>query len=324
MPEQNETAAAQIGDAKSKPYWVQPRFSDFFLKLKEAPEPERRLGCRTKRPLVPPPELTLEQLRENPLTFADQFAQFHDFDETLVHWVHANLIEFALACKPGVLREQPEESDPEFHHRVIMYGVPGFPGHRAYLEPSFALAKDREMTELNLNRKLRELTGLSVREWWDAVRVRYTDVREKVRDDLDTLLRKWSRDNNSALPTGGRELHALLQHARSALGFNRQVFAMDLGFKNHARLSRAFRLVTNMTLAEWECALLEELALTYAREAAEHRAVSKVTPQKYETGAAQSVSAALSASAADAVEAASLQVASATAPPGPIQAAQVA
>ena len=237
------------------PHWIRRDICDFFLQLKPEPEPDRRIGCRTKRPLVPPPELTLDQLTENSLSLFDVNAYHIEPDATLVHWVHANLVEFALACKPGAHRAKSDQADADDHFRVIMFGMPGFPGQRGYLEPSFALAKEREMTERQLNKRLRELTGLTGRDWWDAIRVRYTDVRAKVRDDLDAMLRAWTRDNKLALPTKGADLAQMLKRARAALGFERQVAALDLGFRNHARISRAFRIVTNMTLAEWERAV---------------------------------------------------------------------
>jgi AraC-like DNA-binding protein len=283
-----EKSTPQIHPAE----WVRPAPCDFFRKLVTPPEPNRRLGMRSKMPLVPAPELTIDELTHQTLTFCDINLQFNSPGTALANWVQANLIEFALRCTlPGVA-PMPKDADVSDYHRIEMTGMPGYAGHRAYLEPSFILAKEREMTELQLNQKLRELTGLSVREWWDAVRVRYTDVRAKVRDDLDATLRAWAAQQGVALPKSGEELLTLLRRFRKATGFSRQVFALDLGFKNHARLSRAFRLVTRMTLAEWERALLDELALVYAREAAQHRAASQVSLRAKPTAKAGAMTAA--------------------------------
>jgi len=302
---------AALPAAKAPPHWVLPCYSDFFLKLKEEPEPERRAGCRSKRPLVPKPELTLEDLRKNPLSYHDLYTQFYDFDAALAHWVHANLIEFALACKTGAYRGAEDEIENADAYRVVMFGMPGFPGHRAHLEPSYALAGDREMTERNLNLKLRQLTGLTVREWWDAVRVRYTDVRARIRAEIDATLRQWARDNRIALPGQAGELAQLLKRARAAYGFDRTTFAMDFGFKNHARLNSAFKMVANMSLARWETALLEELAHEYAREHAQARADSSVTAK----------SAAAAPAAALGSHAARNRAPSTAAPPGDTQVA---
>jgi hypothetical protein len=126
------------------------------------------------------------------------------------------------------------------------------------------------------------------------------------------MLRKWADDNHLPLPTNAQELRKLLKEARSALGFHRQAFALELGFKNHARLSKAFRMATNLTLAEWESALLEELAHTYAGEAAQAKSDSQVDAGDHASrGAASAVPAA--------------KAPAALAPPGdPPQTAQVA
>ncbi|MCW8133674.1 MAG: SEC-C domain-containing protein [Planctomycetota bacterium] len=136
---------------------------------------------------------------------------------------------------------------------------------RTHAEPSWELAAELEIGEAKLNQLCREHTGLSARDWWDAVRAE--DAGASIRAEIEAALDGWVLDRSAQIRRRGvqaMDLHRALRQQRRAAGSTAADRAWNLGYKNAARLNLALWRATGRTMQQLEAECLKEIFETWA------------------------------------------------------------
>jgi hypothetical protein len=152
---------------------------------------------------------------------------------------------------------------------------PNYLGARAFFEPCWQLAAALGLAETRLTTRLREHSGLSARDWWDALRIEVGDFKNILRAQIHAELADALGAAKPEAPLDFYEYRQLLHAHRKENCYDRTSRAVELGFRNHARFNRAFLFVTGKTVAQFENIIVREFSRDQAAKAAGTSAESK-------------------------------------------------
>ena len=127
-------------------------------------------------------------------------------------------------------------------------------------DPSWQLAGELDLSEAKLNSMCREASGLSAREWWDALRV--DNALRAFRAQIETLLDGVELDRLPQIRRRGvklEDLHRALRRRRRDEGQDATTRAWKLGFRSPARLNFAVYTVTGKSMQQIELEILKEI-----------------------------------------------------------------
>jgi len=181
------------------------------------------------------------------------------------HYDARKLMPQILAALRNLARQfykQPEKPEPDARGLEII--LPDFPpecpGTPMLFCPSWQLAWGLETAQRTLNSAIRTGTGLCTREWWDIVRAKISDVERRIRQDLIAEM------NSALMLVKPQELpdyysyKMVLEEYRKREGVTRNRRAMELGYRSHARLNKAFSAIKKMTIPDFEHDLIRQFA----------------------------------------------------------------